>query len=230
MAKGNHRLAPNGNTWAILDANVMIPPRLSDILFDMFLEGFYLPRWTKEVEIEFLRNFPIVIFGKTKAERKKIAASAPDPVHVAAATNRLQAFRNAAGPEYEVLLHDQKEFTDQVPKDVHADDIHVVSAALVVLDRYASANPNDRVYIVSDNLAHLAAANVQALGVTVVPPGQFIDLVFAAAGPAAMQLALDRTINDLITPPFTRAKLLRCLTTHGAINTTKYYSGKWKVG
>lgn len=38
-----HPLSPGATTWAVLDANAMIPPRLGDMLFDMNEMGLYLP-------------------------------------------------------------------------------------------------------------------------------------------------------------------------------------------
>ena len=43
-------------TLAILDACVLLPSRLSDVLFDLMLEGLYFAYWTSGVEAEFLRN------------------------------------------------------------------------------------------------------------------------------------------------------------------------------
>ena len=37
---GDHPLSPGGNTLVILDACVLLPSRLSDVLFDLMLEGF----------------------------------------------------------------------------------------------------------------------------------------------------------------------------------------------
>jgi hypothetical protein len=35
----SHPLSPGGETHVLLDANVLLPPRLSDILPDLCLEG-----------------------------------------------------------------------------------------------------------------------------------------------------------------------------------------------
>ena len=50
----HHPLSPEGDTLAVLDACVLLPPRLSDVLFDLYLEGLYLPYWTRKIEDEFL--------------------------------------------------------------------------------------------------------------------------------------------------------------------------------
>jgi len=36
-----HPLTPGGNTLVILDTCVLLPSRLSDVLFDLMLEGLY---------------------------------------------------------------------------------------------------------------------------------------------------------------------------------------------
>ena len=55
-----HPLSPGGNTLVILDTCVLLPSRLSDVLFDLMLEGLYFAYWTGDVETEFLRNWPEV--------------------------------------------------------------------------------------------------------------------------------------------------------------------------
>ena len=57
----HHPLSPQGDTLAVLDACVLLPPRLSDVLFDLYLEGLYLPYWTRKIEDEFLKHWAEVI-------------------------------------------------------------------------------------------------------------------------------------------------------------------------
>lgn len=64
----DHPLSPGGSTLAVLDANVLLPPRLSDILFDMFMVGLYYPRWTQTIEGEFIRNFGAVALAENAQE------------------------------------------------------------------------------------------------------------------------------------------------------------------
>lgn len=64
----DHPLSPGGSTLAVLDANVLLPPRLSDILFDMFMVGLYCPRWTQTIEGEFIRNFGAVAWAENAQE------------------------------------------------------------------------------------------------------------------------------------------------------------------
>ena len=45
-------LSPGDDTLVVLDTCALLPPRLSDVLFDLALEGLYLPHWTAEIEAE----------------------------------------------------------------------------------------------------------------------------------------------------------------------------------
>ena len=223
-----HVLSPGGETLAILDANVLLPPRLSDILFDLFLEGLYSPRWTPDIEQEFLDNYGHVVLAKDKAESKAIKAAGANPDHLEKAKNRLHCFRSAVGAEYQVFLYDTPDYTSMVPKNVDAGDVHVASASLVLRKLSQDEGCADKVYIVSDNLKHLAPDDMNALGVTIVSPGTFINELSSVA-PDQVEKALFRTINQLIAPPFTHADLLGLLVSHGAKKTADFYSAKWHL-
>ncbi|MCX2861206.1 hypothetical protein OOZ63_05065 [Paucibacter sp. PLA-PC-4] len=211
-----------------MDTNVLLPPRLSDILFDLFLEGLYHPRWTKTIEAEFIKNFGAVALAKSKAQRHKFAAAPPDPAHIAKANGRLGCFRSAAGPEHEVLLYDQPEYESKVPTGVNKGDIHVASAALVLHGLSHGEGLSDKIYVVSSNLVHLAVKDMKAIGIGVVSPGAFINELNNAA-PGRVERALLKTANDLKAPPFTQSDLLGLLVVHGAKATANFYSKKWKV-
>ena len=198
------------------------------MLFDLFLEGMYHPRWTKAIEAEFTKNFGAVVLAKEKAKRRAIAAAAPDPAHIAKATRRLGCFRSAAGPEYEVLLYDRPEYQSKVPTSVNKGDTHVACAALVLHSLSHAEGLADKIYIVSSNLAHLAVKDMKAIGINVVSPGAFINELNKAA-PDRVERALLKTANDLKTPPFSRADLLGLLVVHGAKATAESYSKKWRV-
>ena len=49
-----HPLSPGENTLVILDACVLLPSRLSDVLFDLMLEGLYFAYWTADATKEML--------------------------------------------------------------------------------------------------------------------------------------------------------------------------------
>lgn len=65
---------PGGNTLVILDTCVLLPSCLSDVLFDLMLEGLYFVYWTGDVEAEFLRNWPLVHPDASKSGAKRLKA------------------------------------------------------------------------------------------------------------------------------------------------------------
>lgn len=220
-----HPLSPGATTWAVLDANAMIPPRLGDMLFDMHEMGLYLPRWTADIEREFLDNFPPVVFGRTKAERKAIKGK-PSPAQVLAAQGRLAAFRGSAGPEREVFGYGLPKHLSLVPSGVDPKDVHVIAAAIVVK---AYAEPADKVFVVSANVAHLDKSEVAKLGIEVLSPGQFIDAM-AKTGDPRFEAAMSRTIRDRAgKKAFGQKDLLACLLTHKARKAAERLSKLWDV-
>ena len=224
----DHPLSPGGETLAILDANVLLPPRLSDILFDLFLDGLYFPRWTEAIEAEFIKNYGHVVLAKNKTESKAIRAAAANPAHIAKARRRLNCFRSAVGIKWQIFLYDTPACASVVPKKVNAGDIHVASAALVLRKFSQDEGCADKVFIVSDNLKHLAVKDMDAMGISVVSPGSFINELNRVA-PDQVEKALFRTINDLEAPPFSHADLLWLLVSHAAKETANFYSEKWNV-
>ncbi len=76
--------------------------------------------------------------------------------------------------------------------------------------------------------ATLAVDEVEALGVSVVTPGRFVDLMQTAA-PKQVEGALLKSISDLRAPPYTKADLLDVLRLYKADQATRHYASKWKV-
>lgn len=147
----HHRLSPSGITHVVLDANILLPPRLSDVLFDLYLVDLFSARWTVDIEIEFLRNWPRVAAGVVSSGLPLTAQQAA--AEKAKAEMRLTCYRNAVA-DYEVLGHKDASVLDRVPDAVDAGDKHVAAAGLVLLDYARQFNVNDKVYIVSSNLKH----------------------------------------------------------------------------
>ena len=102
-----HPLSPGGNTLVILDACVLLPSRLSDVLFDLMLEGLYFAYWTGDVEAEFLRNWPQVHPDASKSGSK-----------------RLKAFQRATNNAHQITGYDDIAFMSRVPARVHENDRH----------------------------------------------------------------------------------------------------------
>jgi hypothetical protein len=211
-------LSPGGRTYALLDANVLLPPRLSDILFDLCLEGLFWARWSTEIEAEFVRNWSKV------AVREGAAGSTE--VQVAKAKQRLDCYKNAVRA-HEVYGHNTDSVLARVPTAVDAHDRHVVAAALVLLDYAVQESIRDEVYIVPNNVKHLAGADLGQLGISVIAPGKFIDAL-TQADSVRVARALEQSINCLKIPPYTHAQLLQTLTLHRAESTVAHFAGKWR--
>ena len=153
-----HSLSPGGNTLVVLDACVLLPSRLSDVLFDLMLERLYFAYWTEKVEEEFLRNWPLVHPDAARSGEK-----------------RLDAFRRATGYGHMIYGHDSPFSLGRVPASVQVNDRHLVAAALVLADGLAEEDDpaSHGVWIVSSNTKHLAVVDTRKLGIDVVKPGVF---------------------------------------------------------
>ncbi|MBA4178137.1 MAG: hypothetical protein C0505_16510 [Leptothrix sp. (in: Bacteria)] len=206
----DHPLSPGGFSLAVLDTCALLPPRLSDVLFDLALEGLYLPHWTAEIEDEFLRNFQAVTGAATSG----------------GAARRLGAFRAAARMRHEIFGHMDGSAIARVPAAVDKKDVHVASAALT-LARFAEAGV-DKVFLVTANLEDLPPGALAIQGVVTLTPGGFIDALHVA-DPERVRRALTRTLADLKNPPYTAAELLAALALHGASATVKSLSKAWGV-
>lgn len=221
----DHPLSPGGITHALLDANTLLPPRLSDVLFDLCLEGLFSARWTIDIEAEFLRNWPRVA---AKAGKNGSPPSArQSTIDTANAEKRLVCYKGAVA-EHEIFGHDNPSVLATVPGAVHPEDKHVAAAGLVLLSYAQQFNDNDRVFIVSSNLKHLAVTDMALLGVSVVSPGEFIDSL-AKADSTRVGLALERSVSSLANPPCTRELLLNALLLHGAKDTVHHFAEAWGV-
>ncbi|MBX9610371.1 MAG: hypothetical protein K2X51_01955 [Burkholderiales bacterium] len=198
-----HPLSPGGNTLVILDACVLLPSRLSDVLFDLMLEGLYFAYWSGDVEAEFLRNWPLVHPGASKSGAK-----------------RLKAFQRATHKGHLITGYEDNAFMSRVPARVHDNDRHLIATALVMVN---GLNEEDdpalhKVMIVSDNTKHLAVADSRKLGIEVIKAGAFLDRLFDAA-PTRTIRAIAKSLSDLTKPPYSKAELVAALRLHGATAT-----------
>jgi len=193
-------LTPGGNTLVILDACVLLPSRLSDVLFDLMLEGLYFAYWTGDIEAEFLRNWPQVHPDAAKSGAK-----------------RLKAFQRATNNGHLITGYDDNAFMSRVPARVHDNDRHLIAAALVLLNGLDEEDDPalHKIMIVSDNTKHLAVADTRKLGVEVIKAGAFLDRLFDAA-PIRTAQAIAKSLSDLTKPPYSKAELVAALRLHGA--------------
>lgn len=200
MRVDRHPLSPGGNTLVLLDACVLLPSRLSDVLFDLMLAGLYFAYWTGDVEAEFLRNWPHV----------HLDAPASGP-------KRLKAFQRATRHGHLISGHDNDVFMSRVPARVHLNDRHLIAAALVLVNGLSEEGEPERhkVLVVSDNTRHLAVADARKLGIDVVKAGNFVDRLFQA-GPKRTSRAVAKALKDLQKPPYSMKEMLAALRLHGA--------------
>lgn len=195
-----HPLSPGGDTLAILDTCVLLPSRLSDVLFDLMLEGLYFAYWTGDVEAEFLRNWSHVHPDASKSGAR-----------------RLKAFQRACNNGHLITGYDGVNFMSRVPARVHESDRHLVAAALVLINGFDEEDDaaSHKVMIVSDNTRHLAVADTRKLGIEVIKAGALLDRLFGVAPRRTVQ-AITKSLNDLQEPPYSRAELAAALRLHGA--------------
>ncbi len=188
----------------------------------------FLPRWTRKIEDEFVDNWGDVIFSVQKSVRsaRKAANLSPPPEHVAYAQKRLNAYRGAVGVEWEVVGYDDPDVIKRVPASVHAGDIHIAAACLVLQDSLSEEPGCNKVFLVSKNLKHLPVKSLKALGIEVSKPGRFIDLLYRM-NPVLMERVLRKTVTDL--NGYSEEKLLGALTIHGASETARHFSKEWGV-
>ncbi|OGB31745.1 MAG: hypothetical protein A3F78_02645 [Burkholderiales bacterium RIFCSPLOWO2_12_FULL_61_40] len=207
----HHPLSSGGNTLVILDACVLLPSRLSDVLFDLMLEGLFFAYWTDEVEAEFLRNWPAVH---------------PDAMQSGA--KRLKAFRRATRNGHMIFGHDSPATTQRVPARVQANDRHLVAAALVLVNGLEEeVQPEQhKVLIVSSNTKHLAVTDTRKLGIEVVKPGDFLDSLFAA-DPERTGRAIAKSLSDLKKPPYSKQEMLAAIRLHGAKGMAAGLANTW---
>lgn len=183
--------------FAILDTCVLLPARLSDVLFDLMIEGLYSAHWTADIEAEFLRNWNAVHPHSSSG----------------VAQRRLNAFRSATNHAHEIWGYQAEEFTTLVPKRVAQSDKHLVAAALVLV-KACQETPNTRVVIVSNNLKDLAPAATKKLGIDVISAGAFVDQLYAESPGRVTSTALV-SITHLKKPPYTPAQFAAALRLHG---------------
>ena len=195
-----HPLSSGGSTLVILDTCVLLPSRLSDVLFDLMLEGLYFAYWTGDVETEFLRNWPQVHPDASKSGAK-----------------RLKAFQRATNNGHLITGYDDAVFMSRVPARVHENDRHLVAAALVMVNGLDEEDDPalHKVLIVSDNTKHLAVADTRKLGIEVIKAGAFLDRLFEAA-PKRTSQAIAKSLDDLKKPPYSKAEMVSALRLHGA--------------
>lgn len=133
---------------AVLDACVLYPPSLRDLLMRLAVAGAYAPRWTEEIHAEWIRN--------VLADNPSVTPTQLDR------TRRLmnQTIPNCVVSGYEVRMADLS-----LPD---ANDRHVLAAAIEA----------QAPLIVTFNLSDFPIAVLRTYGVRAIHPDRFLSGLF----------------------------------------------------
>lgn len=166
---------------AVLDANVLHPWILCDILLRLAERGLFRPVWSSEILDEVVRS---------------IARRRPD---LSADRVRHRVDRmNAAFPD--AMISDYEPVRSAVPTAVHAGDIHVVATAISArADVIVTADVND-----------MPTADVGRLGILVQGPDEFLVHQWGL-DPNGAAAAIVEMAQDTRRPPLTPAQVLESL-------------------
>ena len=148
---------------AVLDANVLFPQHLRDVLLSVSFAGVFAARWTNQIHDEWTRNLLL--------QRPDIAPS------------QLERTRRPMNSQIDESLVEGYEPLIETLSLPDADDRHVLAAAI-----HASASQ-----IVTWNLADFPASALQPHDIEAISPDRFLVALFAdASGPIAGALAAQR--------------------------------------
>lgn len=129
---------------ALLDANVLYPAPLRDFLLRLAEMELYTPKWTDEIQEEWIRN---ILLKRTDLQRVQL--------------ERTKDMMNAAFPDSNITDYDK--FIDRLYLPDN-DDRHVLAAAIK-----GKAN-----VIISFNLKHFPAEYLKPFQIEVLHPDDFI--------------------------------------------------------
>lgn len=133
---------------AVLDACVLYPPSLRDLLMRIAVAGAFEPRWTEEIHTEWIRN-----------------VLADNPEITPAQLDRTRRLMNQAIPNGLVSGYEAHTSALSLPD---ANDRHVLAAAIE-----ASAT-----VIVTFNLSDFPATTLAAYGIEPLHPDVFLSALF----------------------------------------------------
>lgn len=133
---------------AVLDACVLYPPSLRDLLMRLAMAGAYKPRWTEEIHAEWIRN-----------------VLADNPQVTPAQLERTRRLMNQTLPDSVVSGYEARIPTLSLPD---ANDLHVLAAAI------EAQVP----VIVTFNLSDFPKTVLQSYGVRAVHPDRFLSSLF----------------------------------------------------
>jgi predicted nucleic acid-binding protein len=130
---------------AILDANVLYPAPLRDFLLQLANLELYLPKWTDQIQNEWIRN---LLLNRSDLQRTSL--------------EKTRDAMNAAFPDSNVFNYEEKISSLNLPD---SNDRHVLAAAI-------SINAD---VIVTFNLKDFPPVYLSSYGIKAQHPDEFID-------------------------------------------------------
>lgn len=188
------------DTFVVIDTNVLLKPRLSDVLMDMRKEGLFSAHWTRYIDAEYLKNM-----------RKHFGYSMVN------AQRRLTAMK-ARCPEWEISPTPAD--MARVPPDVDDKDRPVAAAAITILrciekDSECDEQQRFSAIILTENTKDFAKREMGKLGVKVMRPGHFLNDAYKSNAEDVLR-AIKSAASELKSPPYTIEEMLFNLREQGA--------------
>lgn len=163
---------------AVLDACVLFPASIRDLLMSLAVEGLLQPRWTEAIHQEWIENV-------LEQDRKKNDPPRLDRDKLV----RTHALMEAAAPSSRVEGYEHRIQGLALPDP---DDRHVLAAALEA----------DASVIVTFNLRHFPTETLAPLGVEAHHPDAFLCALFDAE-PERFLAVMRKLVARLQNPPRT---------------------------
>jgi predicted nucleic acid-binding protein len=167
---------------AVLDACVLYPPRLRDLLMWLAVHGLYEPKWTTEIHEEWIENVLEADAKKNNPPRFK--------------RENLEKTRNDMNRAIPRALI--KDYAHWIPTLTlpDEDDKHVLAAAI-------EANAS---LIVTENIKDFPATALAPYGIKAIRPDKFLAELYDANPDLFMQ-AVSAMLSAKKTPPVTLEEL-----------------------
>jgi hypothetical protein len=221
----------------VVDACVLVKSAVRDAFLDLAYNGLIDLHWTREIFLEFVKNWPKV--RVQQIERRLAAAGDPELTPEDRQRMLVELGYQASGkyqgwskmiPEWPVPgwideKHARKEFAHDLPRfgvgkpknqGVDAKDLHVALAAVQARKAFTVAlnDPEGglppEIWLLTENLADLPPRVLLALGVISIDPTDALETLHARE-PERVELSLEKTHADWKRNPLTRGQMLDLL-------------------
>lgn len=183
-------MAGSSRYIAVLDACVMYPITLTNILAQLAVEGLYTAKWTKQIDEEWVRA---ILKSHQNFSRDQVL-------------RRLSAL-HAAIPDWEIVKESYSEFIE-ILNLPDPNDRHVLAAAIA---GHADC-------IVTFNVKDFPAPNLEKWAIEVLHPDDFISLQLSLE-PVLALTAIKHIRTRFKSPPKTSVEFIELLERVGLVGT-----------